>query len=331
MKYPSTERLKNLVNYFPGKRVLIIGDIMLDHYVRGHVTRISPEAPVPVVRVKHENYLAGGAGNVANNLASLDSHVSLISIAGTDKKGELLLELISNNGIDVSGVIKDKSRQTTEKIRIIAEHQQVVRVDRENDTPPSADTLAECAENIKTRIGESRCVILSDYAKGMFANAELIRMIIAECSRKKVPVCVDPKIEHFRKFKKATCITPNTNEAWLGMGMHPKEGQDQIELLGRKILKTLSCASVLITQGEQGMTVLEGPADNADILHIPTKAKEVYDVTGAGDTVISVMALAIASGAKIHEAAVLSNFAAGVVIGKLGTAVLTRKELLESI
>lgn len=328
---PSPSRLKSIVRRFHGKRILVLGDIMLDHYVKGKVGRISPEAPVPVVHVSQESHVPGGGGNVAYNLASLNARVSLISVTGADEAGYKLLKSMTDIGIDVSDVIRDSGRTTTEKTRVIAEHQQVVRFDREDDRTLPAGMQAECFENLRKRLDTCDCVLLSDYGKGVLSSVNL-KSVIETCRRKNIPVCVDPKVEHFRKYRKATCMTPNIQEAWTGMGMHSREGaarQEQIEKLGGKILKALSCQALLITQGEHGMTLFE--MKSGRILHIPTRAREVFDVTGAGDTVISVISLAIASGASFYEAALLSNFAAGVVVGKLGTASLTRAELVERI
>lgn len=328
MKPPSSSRLKSIVRRFPGKRILVLGDIMLDHYVKGKVARLSPEAPVPVVHVRQESHVPGGGGNVACNLASLDARVSLISVAGADDAGYKLLKSMTGIGIDVSGVILDSERTTTEKTRVIAEHQQVVRFDREDDGILPAGMQGKCLKNLRERIDQCDCVLLSDYGKGVLSSVNL-KSVIESCRRKNIPVCVDPKVEHFQKYRMVTCMTPNIQEAWTGMGLHPQEGRDQVEALGKKILKNLSCQALLITQGEYGMTLFE--ARPSRILHIPTHAREVFDVTGAGDTVISVISLAIASGASFHEAALLSNFAAGVVVGKLGTASLTRRELVERI
>lgn len=330
MSLPSASKLKNTVRRFTGKKILVLGDIMLDHYVRGNVSRISPEAPVPVVHVLKENYVPGGGGNVAGNLASLGADVSLISVVGTDEGGMKLLRTMTDRGIDVSGVLRDETRPTTEKTRVIAEHQQVVRFDRESSSTLPAAMQLQCLKNLQKRLEKCDAVLLSDYGKGVLSSVNL-QGVIENCSRKRIPVCVDPKVEHFRRYRKVTCITPNTLEACSGMGVQVRSDREHIEKLGEKILRVLRCESVLITQGEHGMTLFEAAARRPRILHIPTRAREVFDVTGAGDTVISVLALSLASGATLSEAAILSNFAAGVVVGKLGTATLTQAELAENI
>ncbi|MFH1620347.1 MAG: D-glycero-beta-D-manno-heptose-7-phosphate kinase [bacterium] len=330
VKLPSKNRLVPIIKRFPGRRILILGDIMLDNFIRGRVDRISPEAPVPVVHVQQESHVPGGGGNVAHNLAALEARVSLVSVVGTDDAGFKLLDALKSRGADVSGVIQDSGRPTTEKTRVIAEHQQVVRFDKESDCLLSASVQAECLEAFREKLPNCDAVLLSDYGKGILSSVNL-KAIINACRNKRIPVCVDPKVEHFRKYRRVTCITPNTMEAWTGMGMHVKEDQPRIEELGRNILKKLSCESVLITQGEHGMTLIETTQAGPGILHIPARAMEVYDVTGAGDTVISVFCLALASGAALREAAVLSNCAAGVVVGKLGTATLTREELISAL
>jgi len=317
-------RLRRLVSQFPDKRVLVVGDLMLDHYIRGSVSRISPEAPVPVVRVQHESNVAGGAGNVAVNLAALGASVAVIGVIGTDDAGHRLGELLSTHGIAVAGLIQDGARLTSQKSRVVAERQQVVRYDRETAGPLSQETEQKLIDSLPRAIEGAEAVILSDYGKGVL-TPRVLNAAIAWCKRFDRPVTVDPKIEHFKRYRGVTCVTPNLHEAWGGMRRDPKPGEEALEALGRDILKTLRSKSVLITRGPDGMSLFKASGPS---LHIPTRAREVFDVTGAGDTVISTLTLALAARAKIEDAASVANYAAGVVVGKLGTATCTPGELL---
>ncbi len=300
---------------------------MLDHYIRGSVSRISPEAPVPVVRVQSENNVAGGAGNVAVNLAALEASVAVIGVVGTDDAGHRLGELLSTHGIAVAGLIQDGTRFTSQKCRVVAERQQVVRFDRETAEPLSAETEKKLIESLPRAIENSEAVILSDYGKGVL-TPRVLNAAIAWCKRAGRPVTVDPKIEHFRRYRGVTCLTPNLNEAWGGMRRDAKPGEEPLSQLGRDILRALKSESVLITRGPDGMSLFKA---NGRSLHIPTRAREVFDVTGAGDTVISTLTLALAAKARIEDAAAVSNYAAGVVVGKLGTATCSPGELVRAL
>ena len=339
-------RLRGIIGNFGSKRVAVLGDVMLDRYIRGSVRRISPEAPVPIVKVREEHTVAGGSGNVAVNLAALGAKPALIAITGRDAAGEELAGILSAKGVTTDFLITDSATSTSEKTRIIAEHQQVVRFDREPELKltPSLQKAVLNALNEQLKAGAG-ALILSDYGKGLL-TPHIIEAAIELAIKRGVPVFVDPKIEHFARYKKVTCLTPNTMEAYQGMRLIQKDGQDEIEDLGRKIVRSLNCRSLLITQGEHGMTLFNACAgavtkhgvpqtanagSSIKVLHIPTKAREVYDVTGAGDTVISTLALASAAGATLEEAALISNFAAGIVVGKIGTATVMKEELLENI
>ncbi|WP_424244701.1 D-beta-D-heptose 7-phosphate kinase/D-beta-D-heptose 1-phosphate adenosyltransferase [Elusimicrobium posterum] len=325
-----TEKLKTILKSFLDRRVIVVGDVMLDHFIRGSVSRISPEAPVPVVDVNREYFVAGGAGNVAVNLAALGAKPILLSVVGQDRSGEELTEFLSNKGVDTSYTAIDPSRPTTQKIRVLAENQQIVRFDRESKktVPPAIGNI--CMENFKHLIKTAKGVILSDYGKGMLSDSN-IKEIIALCNKNKIPVCVDPKLENFKKYKNITCMTPNTKEAWEGMGLSPKPDEEALFELGRKILKTLNAVSILITRGAEGMSLFEKEKDDVKISTVRATAQEVFDVTGAGDTVISVLTLALASKASLKEAAVLANYAAGIVVGKVGTATASPEEILKVI
>ncbi len=319
--------LIKFIDKFEGKEIIVIGDIMLDHFVKGSVSRISPEAPVPVVNVESEDFVAGGAGNVAVNLAVLGAKPTLVSVVGQDIKGSILTQFLKDKGVNTSYITIDSARPTTQKVRIVAERQQVVRVDRESKAKLEAQTAKTCMQNFKKALKTAKGVVMSDYGKGMLSDHN-IQEIIALCNAKKIPVCVDPKIDNFLKYKNITCMTPNTKEAWEGMGLPPKKEEKAVLDLGKKILKTLKAKSILITRSAQGMSLFEqGPKIKTTTIH--ATAKEVFDVTGAGDTVISVLTLALACGATLQQAAYIANEAAGLVVAKLGTACVTPKEIKE--
>ena len=327
---PSSEerrRIKQIPRRFKGKRVLVVGDIMLDHYIRGHVNRLSPEAPVPVVGVQEETFVPGGAGNVAANLAVLLSRVDIIGVVGEDAAGLELLSHFSALGIDAASIVKDSGRVTSQKCRVVAERQQVVRYDRESTTPVSGKIESQILSGIAEKIKNSEAVILSDYGKGVL-TPRILQSAIAWSHKAKIPVIVDPKIEHFKRYRRVTCVTPNLHEAWSGMRRIPKPGEKELEKLGQDMLKTLHCESALITRGPEGMSLFK---KSEKTLHIPAEAREVFDVSGAGDTVIATFSLALAARASLKEAALISNYAAGIVVGKLGTATTTAAEIERAI
>lgn len=326
-KMRDRQELLRTIARFPGRRVLVVGDLMLDQYVRGTVGRISPEAPVPVVRVTGEAHIPGGAGNVVNNLASLGAAVSVVGVIGEDEAGRRLTEHFRGKGVDLSGVCVDAERQTTQKCRVVAERQQVVRFDRETVGPLSHATETRLLASLDEEMSRAQAVILSDYGKGVI-GPKLLARAISSARRRGIPITVDPKPEHFRRYQGVTCVTPNTAEAWACMRREPKSGQDALVALGREILRTLKSRSVLITRGAEGMILFEA---HGKVTHIPTVAREVFDVSGAGDTVISTFTLALAAGAPALRAAMLSNHAAGIVVGKLGTAVTDASELSEAV
>jgi D-beta-D-heptose 7-phosphate kinase/D-beta-D-heptose 1-phosphate adenosyltransferase len=321
------KHLLKILNSFENKQIIVIGDVMLDHSIKGGVTRISPEAPVPVINVEREDYAAGGAGNVAVNLSVLGAKPVILSVIGEDIKGQVLKTYLDGKGVDTSKLVKDKERPTTQKVRIIAERQQVARVDRESRTKISPSIAKICMQNFKTALKNAKGVVMSDYGKGMLSDHN-IHEIIRLCRAKKIPVCVDPKIDNFKKYKRVTCMTPNTKEAWEGMGIAQKNDEASLIALGKNILKTLRADSILITRSAEGMTLFEN-APKIKITTIKAAAQEVFDVTGAGDTVISVLTLALACKASLKDAAYIANKAAGVVVSKLGTATVTREEIKE--
>lgn len=321
------KRLCSIVSGFKGRKIAVFGDMMLDRYIKGSVRRISPEAPVPVVRVTSESAVCGGSANVAVNLAALGASPSLVSVSGDDAAAETVRGLLGQAGVCADRLIRDKDFPTIEKTRVIAEHQQVVRFDREmpGHLTRAAKALALASLNAALKDG-CEALILSDYGKGLLEPAT-IKAAITAARKYRVPVFVDPKVEHFLAYRGVSCLTPNTMEAFGGMRLSQKDGPEAALELGPKILARLGCETLLITQGEHGMTLFNR-AQGGAVKHIPTRAREVFDVTGAGDTVISALALAWASGATPEEAAVTANFAAGIVVAKLGTASVSPEELL---
>ncbi len=323
------QELLRTIARFSGRRVLVVGDLMLDQYVRGAVGRVSPEAPVVVVRVTGESHIPGGAGNVVNNLASLGAAVSVIGVIGEDEAGSRLLEHFRGRGVSVDGVSADRDRQTTQKCRVIAERQQVVRFDRETAGPLTHALEARLLASLDAALPHADAVILSDYGKGVI-NPRVLARAIKAARKRRIPITVDPKPEHFRLYKGVTCVTPNTSEAWACMRRDAKPGSDALDVLGKDILRTLGSKSVLITRGPDGMSLFEEGV-RPRVTHIPTQAREVFDVSGAGDTVISTLTLALASGAPLRRAAALANHAAGIVVAKLGTATTDAKELARAV
>ncbi|MFZ5996882.1 MAG: D-glycero-beta-D-manno-heptose-7-phosphate kinase [Nitrospirota bacterium] len=318
-----------IINSFRNKKILIIGDLILDRYIFGKVSRISPEAPVPVVDVVNETFLLGGATNVANNVIALGGTASIAGIVGKDTAGRILKELLEEKRVAIDGVIEDK-RPTTVKARVIAHHQQVVRFDREDKRKLEGKSLTQLLEFVKKAIKEHDAVIVSDYKKGV-VSAELIRVLVNAARQNTTFIAVDPKVGHFHLYKKVSLITPNLMEASQGSGIEIK-GEESLIKAGKTLLSRLSCKSVLITRGEEGMSLFErGRAKEVMITHIPTVAKKVFDVTGAGDTVIATFTLAHTAGASHKNAAIMANHAAGIVVGEVGTAVATPDLLLRSL
>ncbi|MDP2921604.1 MAG: D-glycero-beta-D-manno-heptose-7-phosphate kinase [Candidatus Omnitrophota bacterium] len=320
------EKLKKIIQRFNSAKILIIGDLILDEFVWGDVSRISPEAPVPVVWVKSESFMPGGAANVANNIASLGGRVYMAGVAGSDERAGILREGLKEKGINIDGVITDDSRPTTLKTRVVAHHQQVVRIDREKVDPVSSEVLDKIMAYVKDIIDDMDAVVIEDYGKGVI-SAKLLKETLAAAKKKKKIITVDPKEEHFSYYKGVTAITPNHYEAAQAAGMKAKD-KDSILKIGKALLKKLDCQGVLITLGENGMQLFE---KSGAITHIPTVAQEVFDVSGAGDTVISVFTLALALGMGMKDAAYISNIAAGIVVGKVGIAVITQAELIERL
>ena len=312
-----------IIEAFKGKRILVVGDIILDHYLWGKVERVSPEAPVPVVDVQRETHLLGGAGNVANNVASMGAKAVVAGIMGNDHRAEILVKLFAEKGVDASGVTADK-RPTTVKTRIIAHNQQIVRVDREDTSYIGNAAFKRLTDFIRDNIDSCDAVIVSDYKKGV-VTARMVRFLLARAKDRDIFIAVDPKVGHFSCYKGVSLITPNTKEASEGSGVIIRD-ERSLEKAARVLLSKLRLGALLITRGHEGMSLFaEGRAR-----HIPTVARQVYDVTGAGDTVIAAFTLAQTCGAGLLNAAVIANHAAGIVVGIVGTAAPTPRELADS-
>jgi D-beta-D-heptose 7-phosphate kinase/D-beta-D-heptose 1-phosphate adenosyltransferase len=318
--------LSTLVDRFEGKRLVVVGDVMLDRFIWGTVRRISPEAPVPVVEIERESQHLGGAGNVVANLVALGATACPVGVLGDDSGADAIDAEFRRAGVDTSGLVRDASRPTTTKTRVVAHSQQVVRADLERRHPVSAEVEAVLETVYLAALEGAAGVVVSDYDKGLLAGGFLETVLRASRARG-VPVCLDPKIRRFQAYRPVSVITPNHHEAAAATGL-PADSDGDLERCGRRIQEMLGGPDVLITRGEHGMSLV---GSGGEVAHIPTTAREVFDVTGAGDTVIATLALGLAAGASALEAAVLSNHAAGVVVGKVGTATLTRAELRAAI
>ncbi len=315
----------SIIDGFGRARVLVIGDHIMDHFIWGRVRRISPEAPVPVVEVDSEDLMLGGSANVANNIRSLGSDPFLTGVVGSDSDGHNFIKELTTRGINPEGIVTDSLRPTTIKTRVIAHHQQVVRFDREDQNRIRVATAAKVLAYVKKTVKASDVVVVSDYAKVLITE-ELINETKDVCKKYGRPMAVDPKVEHFDYYKGAAIVTPNNVEASIASGIEI-EDEPTLKIAGKLLYDRLGSEALLITRGEHGMSLFERGGDT----HIPTVAKEVFDVSGAGDTVVGVLALSLAAGAGFKEAAVLANFAAGVVVGKVGTATVTRTELKDAV
>jgi rfaE bifunctional protein kinase chain/domain len=323
---PTPQALRQYIQRFPQASVLVVGDLILDHYVMGKVSRISPEAPVPVVHVESESLRLGGAANVFNNILALGGKADLCGVIGADESGRLLMKELGTRRSGRGGVVIDHDRPTTRKSRVIAHNQQIVRYDVEGRQELKPALQRRIVQYVESRLRELSCVVVSDYAKGV-VSASLMSDITRLAALRKVPVIVDPKVEHFGYYKGVTVMTPNHLEATQASGLHGDDDQT-INEAGAMIRQRLGCHSVLITRGEKGMSLYEGDGLS---WHLPTQARQVYDVTGAGDTVIGTLALALSTGASIRHGAILANHAAGIVVGMVGTATVSPKQLIEAL
>ncbi len=326
------KRLQHVIDQAPAKRILVIGDLMLDEFVWGKVGRISPEAPVPVVEVTGESFYPGGAANVARNLREFVKGVGVIGRVGKDRSGGKLAELLAGQNITKVQLIEDETFPTIVKTRIIARHQQVVRVDRERISRPSPAQIDQIVAAAKKSLNEIDAVIFEDYGKG-FLSTELVSRIVKEARAAGKIVAADPNPRNIIDWSGVTVIKPNRSEAFLAAGipcidteLDPLKDKELIKV-GKILLEKWKAKQVLVTLGEQGMMLFQtGEAPH----HVPTKARQVFDVSGAGDTAIALFTLALACGAMPVEAAQIATHASAVVVGKLGTATVTREELLSS-
>jgi len=320
------KRALDIIAGFTRTGVLVVGDVMVDHFIWGKVSRISPEAPVPVVDVQKDSIMLGGCANVLNSIYAMGGKVYVAGVIGSDDIGKILLRELRQKKIETNGIIVDKNRPTTLKTRIVAHGQQVVRFDKENKKailPKETGKILQYVDAMRRKIG---AVVISDYNKGVVSRS-LVSGIKDIVGGSGVVICVDPKHNDFSIYEGAHVITPNHHEAQRAAGMEITNGED-LERLSEKILKMHDFQAMLITRGEEGMSLFE---NGRKIVHtyFPTQAKEVYDVTGAGDTVIGVLALSLAAQAGLKEATCLANLAAGIVVGKIGTSTVSREELIK--
>lgn len=309
---------------FGARRIGIIGDVMLDHFIVGRTERISPEAPVPVLRLEREDFRLGGAANVAANVAALGGEATLVGLVGDDAAGRHLAEAMTAAGLDASGLILDATRPTTEKIRAVTvRHQQVARIDRESSAPAAGPALGGLLARIAT-LSRCQAIVVSDYAKGVVTEAVMEAAALAAAAAA-CPLIVDPKRSDASAYRGATVITPNHHEAELMTGLTIRDHNDA-RTAARRIHEACG-AAVLITRGEHGMWVFDPSGGAFEEAAIPATAREVSDVTGAGDTVVATLALACAAGASLAEAAHVANVAAGISVSRFGPAAVTLAEL----
>ena len=314
------------IDDFKNVKVLVIGDLMIDEYLWGSVDRISPEAPVPVVCVEKESHTLGGAGNVINNLVAMGAKVFAIGTAGTGKAGQMIFEKLEDLGIETNGIISEPKRPTTRKTRVIASNQQVLRIDKEIKKNINSDTLEKLVKIIESKILNVDLIILSDYDKGLITK-KLVRQIVKLARKHKVLTLVDPKSLNFSKYEQVSILTPNRKEASLAANMDIKSIQD-LFAVGQKIMDRVKLARLLITCGKDGMVLFE---KGREPYTIESKARQVFDVSGAGDTVISLLGLGLAVGATFKESAMVANVAAGIVVAKVGTATASIDELRQAL
>lgn len=314
--------IKTIIENFSNVKILIVGDVMLDRYLWGSVNRISPEAPVPIVNINKTTLALGGAANVAANVAGLGAKPILVGITGNDSEAKILAEILEQSKISSEFLIQLEERQTTTKTRLVAHNQHVVRFDQETTTPLSENETTSVFERIENILDDVSVIIISDYAKGFLTESLLTRLITLAIGKNKI-ILVDPKGKDFSKYKGATILTPNRREAADAANIDENE-QSLTSKAGWKLLGDLSLEALLITQGERGLTLLQ---KDLEIFHLEASARDVYDVTGAGDTVIACFAVAVAAGANYLEAAKFANVSAGLVVEQLGTTAITMEML----
>ncbi|WP_456396357.1 D-glycero-beta-D-manno-heptose-7-phosphate kinase [Desulfurobacterium sp.] len=316
--------MKDIAKKFKDKKILVIGDLMIDEYIFGKVERISPEAPVPVVEAKETKAKPGGAANVAVNLKTLGANPFILGVIGKDEKGRMLKHILKERGINTSLLIEDETRPTTVKTRIMAGSQQLLRVDWESKEYLNKKIVLKITEEFKEDFKQFDGIIISDYGKGVITK-ELFE-VVAEVKENGKVVTLDPKDRNFHLYHDITAMTPNMRETFQATGIYP-ETERTAEEAGRKLIEKFKLDFALITRSEKGMSLIKKDKS----YHIPAKAKQVYDVTGAGDTVIAVFTLALVAGESPEKAAEIANIAGGIVVGKLGTAVVKTEEIEKAI
>jgi len=325
----SGRRLLDLVRRLAGVRVLVVGDLMLDQFVWGRVERISPEAPVPVVHVTSEDRRPGGAGNVVCNVIALGGRAGVCGIVGRDAAGEQLVRALQGVGAATDGVVASRRRPTTQKTRIIAHHQQVVRLDREDLDASDGGSAARVCEFVLRRHARYDVVVVSDYAKGV-VGPELLAALADARARRDFTWVVDPKRANFPHYRRASLIKPNREEAAAAAGIDICDAAS-LRAAGARLLARWEADAVLISRGDEGMALFKRAGRRVAVREFPTVAREVFDVTGAGDTVLATCALALGAGASLEEATALANHAAGVAVGKIGTATVSAAELRAAV
>lgn len=317
--------IKEILKNIPEKKIMVLGDIILDTYVSGNVTRISPEAPVPIINCETEYSVLGGAGNVAKNLCSLNCEPILISVVGDSKKAHIVRTILNNYQICNESLVVDKNRPTTTKTRMMVGTQQLLRLDNEITDDISPDIEDEIVAKILDVIDDISTVIISDYGKGVITNS-LLKKVVPMFKEKGIPICVDPKEKHFDCYKGATVITPNENEASAAVGFEMKTDSD-VEDATTNLQKRLDLDYCLITRGPKGMIL----GSDEELVRIPTRAIQVFDVTGAGDTVVAVLAASLAAGGEMRESAEIANYAAGLVVREIGCGTTTIADIEKEI
>jgi len=320
------ERLIGIVRACRNRKIMVLGDIILDQFIWGDVERISPEAPVPVVVVRREEFRIGGAGNVAANIKALGGEPLMVGVINTDTSGERIQHEMERLKLSSTGLLIDVGRPTVVKTRIIAAHQQVCRVDRESPAPMSMELFRKAHRFLQTVLPRTEAILVSDYGKGL-VNQRLLSNVLPMAQKAGTIVAIDPKFQNFSIYRPATILTPNLKESEFASGVRITDDKT-LRQAADIILKKTRAENLLITRGEGGMTLFRPTGYSR---HIPTAAREVYDVTGAGDTVIGTLTLAMSTGANPEESAILANIAAGLVVAKLGTATVTPDEMVQAI
>jgi rfaE bifunctional protein kinase chain/domain len=320
------KKLVDILDNFAGKKILVLGDIMLDKYIWGTVSRISPEAPVPIVLVKSESFAPGGAANVANNISELGGLVTVVGVIGNDDAGKILSAELQRRSIVTDSLVIDMSRPTVQKMRLIGHNQQLLRLDYEKCDGFGEAVVQKILHHLEKAVREVDAVVVSDYAKGV-VNKEVMEKLMSLSVKFGKKVIGDPKPKNRELFRDSFVILPNHIEA-NQMASIEDEDDGLLQLVGMTLVKTCNC-NVIITRGEKGLAIFSRDSD--DVSFIPTLAKEVYDVTGAGDTVTGTLAMALAAGADLHDAALIANHAAGIVVGKVGTATVNVGEIRQSL